>query len=79
MFDKLIIKATIDTADIATIVLRNYLEQCTEGDEIYYKSTAYANFDVALLRSEAISYAVNVLSANYGVRSVPENWIILVQ
>ena len=45
MFDKLIIKATIDTADIATIVLRNYLEQCTEGDEIYYKSTAYANFD----------------------------------
>ena len=32
MFDKLIIKATIDTADIATIVLRNYLEQCTEGD-----------------------------------------------
>ena len=44
MFDKLIIKATIDTADIATIVLRNYLEQCTEGDEIYYKSTAYANF-----------------------------------
>lgn len=45
MFDKLIIKATIDTADIDTIVLRNYLEQCTEGDEVYYKSTAYANFD----------------------------------
>ena len=38
-------KATVDTADIDTIVLRNYLEQCTEGDEIYYKSTAYANFD----------------------------------
>lgn len=38
-------KATIDTADIDTIVLRNYLEQCTEGDEVYYKSTAYANFD----------------------------------
>lgn len=45
MFDKVIIKATIDTADIDTIVLRNYLEQCTEGDEVYYKSTAYANFD----------------------------------
>lgn len=45
MFDKIIIKAVIDTADIDTIVLRNYLEQCTEGDEIYYKSTAYANFD----------------------------------
>lgn len=45
MFDKVIIKSTIDTADIDTIVLRNYLEQCTEGDEVYYKSTAYANFD----------------------------------
>ena len=45
MFDKMIIKAVIDTADIDTIVLQNYLEQCTEGDEIYYKSTAYANFD----------------------------------
>lgn len=45
MFDKMTIKATIDTADIDTIVLRNYLEQCTEGDEVYYKSTAYANFD----------------------------------
>lgn len=38
-------KATIDIADIDTIVLRNYLEQCTEGDEVYYKSTSYANFD----------------------------------
>ena len=45
MFDKVIIKAKIDTADIDTIVLRNYLEQCTEGDELFYKSTAYANFD----------------------------------
>lgn len=45
MFDKVIIKAKIDTADIDTIVIKNYLEQCTEGDEIYYKSTAYANFD----------------------------------
>lgn len=38
-------KATVDTADIDTIVLRNYLEQCTEGAEVYYKSTSYANFD----------------------------------
>lgn len=45
MFDKVIIKAKIDTADIDTIVFRNYLEQCTEGDELFYKSTAYANFD----------------------------------
>ena len=45
MFDKVIIKAKIDTADIDTIVLRNYLEQCAEGDELFYKSTAYANFD----------------------------------
>ena len=45
MFDKIIIKATVRTDDIDTIVLRNYLEQCTEGDEVYYKSTAYANFD----------------------------------
>ena len=45
MFDKIIMKATVNTEDIDTIVLRNYLEQCTEGDEVYYKSTAYANFD----------------------------------
>lgn len=45
MFDKMIIKACIDVDDIDTIVLRNYLEQCTEGDELFYKSTAYANFD----------------------------------
>lgn len=45
MFDKVIIKGRIATEDIDTIVLRNYLEQCTEGDELFYKSTAYANFD----------------------------------
>lgn len=45
MFDKVIIKARIDTKDIDTIVFRNYLEQCTEGDELFYKSTAYANLD----------------------------------
>lgn len=45
MFDKVIIKGRIDTADIDTIVLKNYLEQCTRGDEVYYTSTAYANFD----------------------------------
>lgn len=45
MFDKVTIKAHIDVGDIDTIVLRNYLEQCTEGDELFYKSTAYANFD----------------------------------
>lgn len=45
MFDKVIFKGKIDTADIDTIVLRNYLEQCTKGDELYYTSTAYANFE----------------------------------
>lgn len=45
MFDKIILKAKINIEDIETIVLRNYLEQCTEGDELFYKSTAYANFD----------------------------------
>ena len=45
MYDKVTIRATIDTADTETIAFRNYLEQCTEGDEVYYKSTALANFD----------------------------------
>lgn len=45
MFDKISLKAKINTDDIDTIVLKNYLEQCTQGDEVYYKSTAYANFD----------------------------------
>lgn len=43
MYDKIAFRARIDTADIDTIVLKNYLEQYTKGDEIYYKSTAYAN------------------------------------
>lgn len=45
MFDKIAIKGRIDTADIDTIVLRNYMEKCTKGDELYYTSTAYANFE----------------------------------
>ena len=32
-------------ADFDTIVLKNYLEECSKGDEVYYASTAYANFD----------------------------------
>lgn len=38
-------KGRVRTDDVDTIVLRNYLEQCTRGDEIYYTSTAYANFE----------------------------------
>ena len=45
MFDKVIIKGKVDAEDIETIVLKNYLEQCTRGDEVSYTSTAYANFD----------------------------------
>lgn len=45
MLDKVIIKATVDVEDIPTIVLKNYLEECSEGDEVFYRSTAYANFD----------------------------------
>lgn len=45
MFDRITIKARIDPADTETIVLKNYLEECSEGDEVYYKSTQYANFD----------------------------------
>ena len=45
MFDKVIIKGKVDAEDIETIVLKNYLEQCTRGDEVFYTSTAYANFD----------------------------------
>lgn len=45
MFDKITLKGKIDMADFDTIVLRNYLEQCSKGDEVFYASTAYANFD----------------------------------
>lgn len=45
MYDKVIIKADIDAADVDTVVLRNYLEECSEGDEVFYKSTAYANLE----------------------------------
>lgn len=45
MLDKVIIKATVDVEDIPTIALKNYLEECSEGDEVFYRSTAYANFD----------------------------------
>ena len=43
MYDKISFKARIDESDIDTIVLREYLEQYTRGDEIFYRSTAYAN------------------------------------
>lgn len=43
MYDRITLKATIDPADIDTVVLRHYLEQCTTGDEVYYRSTEYAN------------------------------------
>lgn len=43
MFDKINIKALISLEDVETVVMKNYLEECSEGDEIYYKSTAYAN------------------------------------
>lgn len=43
MYDKIILKGIVATEDVDTIVLRNYLEECSEGDEVYYKSTAYAN------------------------------------
>ena len=43
MYDRITLKATIDPADIDTVVLRHYLEQCTTGDELYYRSTEYAN------------------------------------
>jgi hypothetical protein len=45
MYDKIAIRGTIDISDIETIVLRNYLEQCMEGDEVYYRSTQYSNID----------------------------------
>lgn len=45
MFDKISIKGKIDMVDFDTIVLKNYLEECSKGDDVYYASTAYANFD----------------------------------
>ena len=45
MYDKIVIRADIDPADRATVILRNYLEECTKGDEVYYRSTAYAHLD----------------------------------
>jgi hypothetical protein len=43
MFDRIAMKAAIRDEDIDTVVLRHYLEQCTEGDEVYYRSTEYKN------------------------------------
>ena len=45
MYDKIVIRADIDPADRDTIILRNYLEECAQGDEVYYRSTAYAHLD----------------------------------
>lgn len=45
MFDKITIKGKVAIEDVPTVVLKNYLEECTQGDEVFYKSTAYANFD----------------------------------
>lgn len=71
MFDKVIIKGRIDTADIDSIVLRNYLEQCTEGDEVFYRSTAYANFDgcVIEVRGDAIKCRCSINKLFYKDKS----------
>ena len=45
MYDKIVIKATVDKEDMETIILRNYLEECTRGGELYYRSTVYAHLD----------------------------------
>lgn len=45
MFDKVTIKGTINIEDTETIVLKNYLEECSEGDEVFYRSTQYSNIE----------------------------------
>lgn len=71
MFDRITLKAKIDTSDIDTIVLRNYLEQCTEGDEIYYKSTAYSNFDGCNIeiRGDTLKCSVSINKLYYRGKS----------
>ncbi|MFR8838761.1 hypothetical protein [Bacteroides nordii] len=76
MFDKVVIKATVDTSDIDTIILRNYLEQCTEGDEVYYKSTAYANFDGCFIELRGgIGCGAPVLFASFILKGSMGSWI----
>ena len=72
-------KATIDIADIDTIVLRNYLEQCTEGDEVYYKSTSYANFDGCFIEIRGNRLNAHVQYASSTARERPVNLTIAVQ
>jgi hypothetical protein len=43
MLDRVAIVGTVRVEDIDTIVLMNYLEECSEGDEVYYRSTQYSN------------------------------------
>jgi hypothetical protein len=45
MFDKIAIRGAIEYSDIESVVLMNYLEECSEGDEVYYRSTQYSNID----------------------------------
>lgn len=62
MYDRVCIKAAVHSEDIDTIVLRHYLEQCTEGDEVYYRSTEYKN-----LTGLDISIRGDVLTARFSV------------
>ena len=75
MFDKITIKATIDTADIETIVLRNYLEECTEGDEVYTSLPLTPTLTVVSSRFAVTGYGVRVPFASSIPRERPGNWI----
>lgn len=71
MFDKITIRAKINTDDIDTIVLKNYLEMCTEGDEVYYKSTSYSNFDGCNIeiRGDTLKCSVSICKLYYRGKS----------
>lgn len=65
MFDKVTIKATIDTADIDTVVLRNYLEQCTEEMRSIINLPPTPTLMGVLLRFMVVPYVVNVRFISY--------------
>ena len=65
MFDKVTIKATIDTADIDTVVLRNYLEHVLREMRSIINLPPTPTLMGVLLRFMVVPYVVNVRFISY--------------
>ena len=45
MWDKIVMTKRVKADEAEAIIRTNHLEECARGEEVYYQSTAYGNFE----------------------------------